>query len=288
MIRTSSLFPLALVLTLVACAAPEAGPAPATVAAATPDTAIPVLDAVVTRDPTPVSLAEPLWLGRDSLSRTAVLTGRFDPARDTNFVVLDAVYTDGDGEYLLRREAAAALERLVDAARAEGVELRVKSATRNFERQAQIWEAKWTGERLLAGGLNLAKSGLPDTAKARKILLYSSMPGTSRHHWGTDVDLNAFTNEYFDEGRGAEEYEWLRRNAADYGFSQPYTSKEGGRTGYEEERWHWSYAPLAIPLLRAYNAEIDYSAIEGFAGAETAAEVEAIDEYVLGVNAELL
>ena len=285
MIRFAS---LCLGLVVGACAAPEAGPQPATVAAATPDTATTVVDAMATRRPLADTLVEPAWLGRDSATRVTVLTGRFDPARDTNFVVLDAVYTDGDGEYLLRREAAAALERLVDAAGADGVELKVKSATRNFERQAQIWEAKWRGERLLEGGLNLAKSGLPDTAKARKILLYSSMPGTSRHHWGTDVDLNAFTNEYFDEGRGAEEYAWLRRNAADYGFYQPYTSKEGGRTGYEEERWHWSYAPLSIPLLRAYNEQVDYSMIEGFDGAEVAAEVQAIDDYVLGVNEELL
>ena len=278
----------AALLLALACASPEDGPTAATRAVATPDTAATVTDATVARRPLADTLAEPVWLGPDAGARATLLTGRFDPAADTNFVALEAAYTDGDGEYLLRRETAAALRRMIDAAGADGVELRVRSATRNHARQAQIWGAKWRGERLLEGGVNLAESGLSDSAKARMILLYSSMPGTSRHHWGTDVDLNAFTNEYFDAGRGAAEYAWLREHAPDFGFRQPYTSKEGGRTGYEEERWHWSYAPLSVPLLRAYAAEVDYGAIRGFAGADVAAEVGAIEEYVLGVNPELL
>ncbi|NJK84501.1 MAG: M15 family metallopeptidase [Saprospiraceae bacterium] len=38
--------------------------------------------------------------------------------------------------------------------------------------------------------------------RALKILKYSSMPGTSRHHWGTDIDLNSFSNSYFEQGEG--------------------------------------------------------------------------------------
>ena len=217
----------------------------------------------------------------------AELTGRFEPAGHPDFVRLDDRYTDGDGDYLLRREAAAALARMVDAARADGVELRVRSATRNHRRQSEIWGAKWRGERTLSNGVNLAEAGLSDSAAARMILLYSSMPGTSRHHWGTDVDFNAFENDYFAAGRGAAEYAWLRAHAADYGFGQPYTDKTGGRTGYEEERWHWSYAPLAVPYLRAYRERVGYGDIAGFAGAEVAPRVRAIEEYVLGVPAEL-
>ena len=214
----------------------------------------------------------------------SLLTGRFDPSRDTNFVRLPDSLTDADGAYLLHRDAAAALTLMVAAAEADGVALRVRSATRNHERQAQIWTAKWTGARTLSNGVNLGTADLSDSAKARMILLYSSMPGTSRHHWGTDVDFNAFENDYFDSGRGAEEYAWLREHGPGFGFFQPYTSKDGGRTGYEEERWHWSYGPLSRKLLAAYREQIGYEDIGGFPGAEVAREVRAIEEYVYGVD----
>jgi zinc D-Ala-D-Ala carboxypeptidase len=53
---------------------------------------------------------------------------------------------------------------------------------------------------------------------------YSSMPGTSRHHWGTDVDLYALDDIYFTYGDGKIVYDWLLANAANYGFCQPYTA----------------------------------------------------------------
>ena len=58
------------------------------------------------------------------------------------------------------------------------------------------------------------------------ILEYSSAPGTSRHHWGTDMDINALQNDYFsNKGNGAFLYEWLQKNAAKFGFCQPYNKK---------------------------------------------------------------
>lgn len=223
-------------------------------------------------------------LPTDSAARVAFLTGRFDPSKDSNFVVLPADLTDGDGTYLLRRETATALAQLIAAAKKDGLRFRVASATRNFDRQAQIWGAKWRGERTLSNGVNLGKTIMPDSAKARMILLYSSMPGTSRHHWGTDFDLNVLEPAYWKKGQGAKEYAWLVANAASFGFFQPYTSKAGGRTGYEEEHWHWSYAPLSVPLLAAYRAEVGYGAITGFDGSAAAQQVRAIEEYVLGIG----
>ena len=226
----------------------------------------------------------PTWWPADPAARRALLTGRFDPARDSNFVVVPPRITDGDGPYWLRRETASAIERLIDSARASGLDFRVVSATRNFDRQAAIWGAKWRGERTLSNGVNLGTTHLSDSAKARMILLYSSMPGTSRHHWGTDLDLNDLDPAYWRHGRGAREYAWLQANAARFGFFQPYTTKAQGRTGYEEEHWHWSYAPLSVPLLARYGAEVDYKDIAGFDGSATAATVRAIEDYVFGIG----
>lgn len=235
-----------------------------------------------------VRVTIPDWLPRDTVARKRELTGRIDPETHPDFVKLVDRYTDGEGSYLLRRQTANAVERMVDSARKDGVALRVRSATRNFDRQAQIWGAKWRGDRTLSNGVNLGKTVLSDSAKARMILLYSSMPGTSRHHWGTDVDFNAFENDYFKQGKGLAEYTWLKNNAAHFGFYQPYTSKSNGRTGYEEERWHWSYRPLSLKLTELYKAEITYADISGFDGAQVAPAVHAIEEYVFGLPAELV
>jgi len=44
------------------------------------------------------------------------------------------------------------------------------------------------------------------------------MPTASRHHWGTDVDINSVDPDYFMNGTGLKEYEWLKKNAYKYGF----------------------------------------------------------------------
>lgn len=218
------------------------------------------------------------------LLNTRYLTGKFDPADRPDFVAVADEYTDGD-PYLLHEDTYAAFRRMHAAATADGVNLRIVSATRNFDRQKQIWEAKWNGRRLLEGR-EKADEVYPNPAdRARAILRYSSMPGTSRHHWGTDIDLNRLTNDYFASGEGKKVYDWLTTHAANYGFCQPYTAKGSDRpTGYEEEKWHWSYTPLSAPLTDYAARELDNADINGFDGAEAAGEIDVVSEYVLGVN----
>lgn len=178
------------------------------------------------------------------------LSGRFDPAKESLFVSLSSVGIPTDGrEHYLRREAAAALRKLYDEmVRAHPeVKFRVRSSTRNWYAQKAIWENKWNG-RTLVGGEDLSMVFRDPLKRAAKILEYSAMPGTSRHHWGTDFDMNKLHNGYYDSGNGALIYRWMRENARRFGFCQPYTA--GRRDGYREERWHWSYVPLARLYLR--------------------------------------
>jgi LAS superfamily LD-carboxypeptidase LdcB len=63
---------------------------------------------------------------------------------------------------------------------------------------------------------------------------------------------------------GAKEYQWLKENAKKYGVYQVYTSKKNGRTGYNMEKWHWSYIPLAKEYLSYYNLKISYDDITDF------------------------
>jgi zinc D-Ala-D-Ala carboxypeptidase len=209
------------------------------------------------------------------------LMGKFQVASHPDFVALPAALTDGRQVYHLRKETVAAFTEMAAAARKDGVVLHVISATRNFQHQKQIWDAKWNGSTLV-GGKNLAKTE-PDAAKrALKILTYSSMPGTSRHHWGTDFDINSLSPAFFNKGAGKKTYEWLVAHAAEHGFAQPYTA--GRNKGYNEEKWHWSYTPLSRTMTKNYAQMIGNQDITGFEGSASAVEIDMLNNYVLGVS----
>ncbi len=211
------------------------------------------------------------------------LLGQFNPGNHPDFVLIEKQSPEETKHYL-RQEAAQAWERMNQKAEEDGVELIIVSSTRNFDKQKQIWENKWLG-RSLTQNVNLAESGLNDFEKAETILKYSAMPGTSRHHWGTDIDLNSVEEDFFETEEGEKIYLWLLNNAHTFGFFQPYTMKGKNRpTGYEEEPWHWSYAPLSDVFLKDYLASISYQDIHGFEGSKTAKQLLVIENFVCGIH----
>lgn len=205
------------------------------------------------------------------------LLGKFEPSKHASFVKIEVAHTDKPTIYL-RREAYDSFRMMYDAAKKEGINIRIISATRNFDYQKGIWEKKWLREKYI---------GWSEVDKVRNILKYSSMPGTSRHHWGTDVDFNSVEPGWFAKGEGKKLYDWLIANGAAYGFAQTYTSKSHGRTGYEEEKWHWSYMPISRDMLKQYNATITYSDLTGFSGSTSAKAAQSIELYVNGIEAGL-
>ncbi len=217
----------------------------------------------------------------DSVS-LAYLTGHFDPAKDSRFVKVAAKWGN-KASMFMRREAYDAFLKMAEAAAADGVNLKIISATRTFSQQKGIWESKWTGKTPV-DGRSLPKTIADPKKRALKILEVSSMPGTSRHHWGTDVDLNNLSDGYFTKknSTGEKIYSWLSANAGEFGFCQPYSA--GRATGYHEEKWHWSYAPLSRDLVKLARARLRDEEIRGFLGAETAVEIGAVKNYVLGIN----
>lgn len=169
--------------------------------------------------------------------------------------------------------------RLRAAAAAAGIDLVPVSSFRDFERQLAIWNGKHRGERELraADGSLLDARALDDDARVAAILHWSALPGASRHHWGTDMDVidaNAVpagyqpqlvTEEYASGGVFAGLDRWLAQNAAAHGFYRPYTTWRGG---VQPEPWHLSYAPVADCALAAFS-------IDTLRGALDAADLEA-------------
>jgi zinc D-Ala-D-Ala carboxypeptidase len=219
---------------------------------------------------------------KDTISKEYLL-GKVVPSKDTNFALVDPKYAFKKGNYL-RKEAYAAFIKMYDAAKKDGINLVMLSSTRTFNEQKGIWEGKWTGN-VLYYGKNIATSYPDPVERSKYVLKYSSMPGTSRHHWGTDIDMNSMELSYYKTETGKKFYKWLTENASKYDFCQPYTAKDSVRTtGYEEEKWHWSYIPLSAKFLEQYEESITYNDLKGFAGAETATKIDVIKNYVMSVN----
>ena len=211
---------------------------------------------------------------QDTTAIKNFLLGKFDYKTAFDFKKVDKIHAVKP--IYLNAMVYSAFKEMHAAAKNDGIELKILSGTRNFNEQKAIWERKWN--RL---------DSLEASERAQNILKFSAMPGTSRHHWGTDIDLNSLENSYFEEGRGKAEYEWLVKNAKNYGFYQVYTARESGRTGYEEEKWHWSYLPLASQYLEQYLALIDPCEINGFEGSELAEATNIITTYVNGIPQDL-
>ncbi|WP_299669391.1 M15 family metallopeptidase [uncultured Polaribacter sp.] len=209
------------------------------------------------------------------LNKNYVL-GKFNYTIRDDFVIVPKYLSNK--KIYVRKEVLDAFIKMEAKARKENVLLKIISGTRNFNHQKRIWNYKW----------NEKYKNLTPLKRAEKILEFSAMPSTSRHHWGTDIDLNSLSNTYFSFRKGKKEYNWLIKNASKFGFYQPYTSKKNGRTGYNEEKWHWSYAPLSTLYLDYYNKNISINDIDNFDGFELASDLNIISDFVNGVNPELL
>jgi D-alanyl-D-alanine carboxypeptidase len=203
-----------------------------------------------------------------------LLLGKVEYAKHADFVALPKNITTKENAYL-QKAVVDSLSKMIAAAKKEGITLKVISASRNFNAQKTIWERKWNAA-------HEKNSKITDQDCALNILKYSSMPGTSRHHWGTDFDLNSLEPQYFQSGNGKKEYNWLVAHATSYGFYQPYDGSSK-RTGYQEEKWHWSFFPLSSIYLSAYLATVKPEDINGFKGSQQAKNIQVIPNYVSGV-----
>ena len=216
------------------------------------------------------------------------LSGKFDPSQNEDFTLIPDQYSISGYKMYLRKETLTAFLEMAEAAEKDEIELKIASATRNFDYQKKLWNNKWNGATLVDGKY-LSKNTGDVLEKFKKILEYSAVPGTSRHHWGTDIDINDANQEYFETEKGEAVYGWLAKNAPSFGFCQPYNLKGSNRpTGYNEEKWHWSYLPLAKDFTKEYKSLIKNEDIGGFDGDKYVSNFDLINDYVLGINPDCL
>lgn len=171
-----------------------------------------------------------------------------------------------DGKFLVHQEMHESLTQMFNAAKIEGFDLALTSSFRSFEMQKTIWNEKAQGLRPV-----LDSNSLPVdiTTKNKEEILFlimrwSAIPGGSRHHWGTDIDIfdqnskpadykvQLIPSEYEEGGMFYESTLWLDENMKDFGFFRPYYKDIGG---IAPEPWHLSYRPLSEKLLTSFSFE---------------------------------
>jgi LAS superfamily LD-carboxypeptidase LdcB len=195
--------------------------------------------------------------------------------------------------------AAEALIAMRNEARMTGIDLDVVSGFRDFNRQAAIWSGKFNGSRPLldASGVEINHADLYESALIDAILSWSALPGASRHHWGSEIDVidtaalpagskPQLASAQFAAGGCFERLNgWLDSNMRRFGFFRPYATFRGG---VQPEPWHLSYAVVSIPALQALSLDVLREAIESaeLPGKQTvlARLPELYDRYVLAVD----
>ena len=172
----------------------------------------------------------------------------------------------------LHAHVAAPFMNLRRAAVKEGFDLTPWSSFRDFSRQLTIWNRKFSGEQRMfdAAGQPIDVGEMSPAGRIEAILLWSALPGASRHHWGTDVDVidrhatppdyrPQLTPEEFGAGGPyAALAGWLDANAARFGFFRPF---RGVLSGVQPEPWHFSFAPVAENARRALTPAVLHQAI---------------------------
>lgn len=160
----------------------------------------------------------------------------------------------------LHRKVVPAFVELQCLAKHAGFDLAIASSYRDFFRQRSIWDAKLEGGRPVfdSQGERLIIDGLSPWQRIESVLRWSALPGASRHHWGTDIDIydraavpcgyqvQLSNEEVMTGGPFAPMHDWLDsllRDSPELGFFRPYDKDRGG---VAPERWHLSYAPVAV------------------------------------------
>ncbi len=152
----------------------------------------------------------------------------------------------------LQREAFQQFKKMQKNALKDGIKIQIVSGYRSYQRQLQIWNNKYDKYIL---------EGLSPKETIYKIIEYTTIPGTSRHHWGTEIDIidanvkmpHTLLKEtnYTKNGVYHKLNNWMQRNAHKFGFYLVYNNNLN-RKGFKYEPWHYSYKKLSKPMLKQF------------------------------------
>jgi len=172
--------------------------------------------------------------------------GTILPSTLDNFIKVDELNVPTDGRmHYIRKELKEPIQELFAFFKKDhpDIPLWIRSVYRTYNKQKTSWESKCNKHFKEKKNKNQA---------VLKTIKYTAPPGASRHHWGTEIDINSKYPEYYKNSEGIIVYNWFLKNAEKFNFFQPYNA--GRINGHKEEPWHWSYFPLSSYYLKVWNS----------------------------------
>ena len=143
-----------------------------------------------------------------------------------NACVIGEDYSCQSEPQYLRKEVADAFSKLVQAGKAEHINIKAIASYRSYAYQKNLYDYYAQSE-----------------GKAYEDKYYAR-PGQSEHNSALAVDVT-INDENFNEIEKSVHYDWLLQHIADYGFILRYPEDKVDVTGYQYESWHLRYVGKA-------------------------------------------
>jgi len=194
-----------------------------------------------------------------------------------------------------------AFAQLAHEAKQQDINLSIASGFRSVERQVAIWNRKSAPEyTFIIDGVPRKAATLSLEQWLKAVMEWSAVPGLSRHHWGTDIDVfdaNALPHNYQlqlspDEYASNGIFARLNRFLIDTIdnnpkglFFRPYRSPSNG---VSPEAWHLSLRSEAVNFIEQFTLEIAFNSVpydKIYAGDLVKAQFESIyQHYVVNID----
>jgi hypothetical protein len=182
---------------------------------------------------------------------------RLRPAQLLGLEQPDNLEQDVDSKQWAMPEVLAAFRALQREGDAFGWKIILVSGYRSYNGQRHLWNKKFKSV--------WEEAEMDGEHCVRSVFEYTSLPGFSRHHWGTELDLGEYhikrrTQVPLGKERPKMEdfYAWLEVNAPRFGFCKVYKGVLGA---IQEEPWHWSYRRYASEFQKQFDALGDFSSL---------------------------
>ncbi|MBQ8780614.1 MAG: M15 family metallopeptidase [Oscillospiraceae bacterium] len=157
------------------------------------------------------------------------------PDNYDSLISTEVVFTNGDRDFSVDSRMAPYLTNMIEAAKADGIDLAVASAYRSMEYQQYNFDRS-VQQRISDRGMTYDEA-YTDTLKE------VALPGVSEHNAGLAVDI--LSGEYYsfdDDGfKNTKAYAWLMEHAQEYGFILRYPEGKEDVTGIIYEPWHYRF-----------------------------------------------
>lgn len=128
----------------------------------------------------------------------------------------------------MNQTAYEAFKKMFEEAQKSNLTLYIQSPYRSYQKQNSLYQRY----------CNQDGKALADT--------YSARPGYSEHQTGLAIDIVNGAGKSLASFEGTKEFDWMKKNAYQFGFVLRYPKEKEKITGYQYEPWHYRYVGTKV------------------------------------------